>query len=459
MKEYLEPLVFIVIGFCVLLHGIPVNAAWHTEIADEDGTVGVNTSLALDSNNNPYISYAGINQLKFAYYNGIWHTEVVDSSDYTGQSISLAVDSDNNPHISYVDGINSSLKYTWCDMELHSTWYKEVVDGGGVRDHQVTSLAVDSNDNPHIIYSYTMWPDNYYMIYTWCSWEYGMPCIWQTELLNDDGMISSLALDLNDNPHIIYSDMDGLLYYSYYDGIWHSELVGTGGADSLAIDSNGHPHISYSDYGGYQNTNLAYAHHDDSWHIEIVDSVGYNVHAPFSSSLALDSENNPHISYYDKTNGDLKYAYYNEEWHIQIVDSDGDVGQYNSLILDSEDNPHISYYDSTNGDLKYAYNLDKDDDGINNSEDNCPNNYNPGQEDSYPPGGNGCGDACECHADCNVDQKVNLADLVIMKQQFMWNCSQQPSCEADCNYDNTVDLSDLVMMKEEFLRSDCPMCQ
>ncbi len=81
------------------------------------------------------------------------------------------------------------------------------------------------------------------------------------------------------------------------------------------------------------------------------------------------------------------------------------------------------------------------------------------QEDSYPPGGNGCGDACECHADCNDDQNVDLSDLVIMKQQFIWDCTQHPSCEADCNYDNKVDLSDLVMMKGEFLRSDCPICQ
>lgn len=65
---------------------------------------------------------------------------------------------------------------------------------------------------------------------------------------------------------------------------------------------------------------------------------------------------------------------------------------------------------------------------------------------------------CVCYADCNDDQKVNLSDLVIMKQQFMWNCSEHPSCEADCNYDGSVNLADLVMMKNEFLRTDCPVC-
>jgi len=73
------------------------------------------------------------------------------------------------------------------------------------------------------------------------------------------------------------------------------------------------------------------------------------------SSLAIDSFNNPHISYLD-ANYDLKYAKWTgSSWDIQTVDSIGMVGLYTSLALDSLDNPHISYYDFTNGDLKYAF--------------------------------------------------------------------------------------------------------
>ena len=102
---------------------------------------------------------------------------------------------------------------------------------------------------------------------------------------------------------------------------------------------------------------------------------------------------------------------------------------------------------------------DLDGDGVLNAADNCPTTPNPDQSDIYPPGGNGCGDACECHADCNGDRKVDLSDLVMLKQQFLWDCSQHSSCEGDCNYDDKVDLSDLVMLKGEFLRSNCPVCQ
>ena len=101
---------------------------------------------------------------------------------------------------------------------------------------------------------------------------------------------------------------------------------------------------------------------------------------------------------------------------------------------------------------------DVDEDGAPDICDNCPSDYNPLQEDSYPPGGNGCGDACECHTDCNYDQKVDLSDLVSMKQEFLRTDCATTHCNADCNYDNRVDLADLVMMKGEFFRTDCPMC-
>jgi len=102
---------------------------------------------------------------------------------------------------------------------------------------------------------------------------------------------------------------------------------------------------------------------------------------------------------------------------------------------------------------------DPDGDGVDVICDNCPTTPNPGQLDSYPPGGNSCGDVCECDADCTGDGKVQLLDLVLMKYEFgRTNCSISPLCQADCNYDNKVNLNDLVLMKSEFGRTDCPVC-
>ncbi|MCX7683364.1 MAG: carboxypeptidase regulatory-like domain-containing protein, partial [Anaerolineae bacterium] len=117
---------------------------------------------------------------------------------------------------------------------------------------------------------------------------------------------------------------------------------------SLRLDSDGRIHIAYGE------DFLYYIWYDgQTWHKAIVDdSPGVGRYA----SLALDAAANPHISYYDVTNGDLKYARWTGiNWAILTVDSSGDVGRYTSLALDSAGNPHISYLDYTYNDLKYAY--------------------------------------------------------------------------------------------------------
>ena len=41
-------------------------------------------------------------------------------------------------------------------------------------------------------------------------------------------------------------------------------------------------------------------------------------------------------------------------WHIQPVETVGSTGEYTSIVLDSNDHPHIAYYNNTQGGLKYA---------------------------------------------------------------------------------------------------------
>jgi len=173
------------------------------------------------------------------------------------------------------------------------------------------------------------------------------------------GTHTSLALDKDGCPHISYYDNDqgrGGLKYAYQDDFgWHIETVDhgfrglVGAYTSLALDRDGHPHISYYDQD-YDVLKYAYKN-TAGWQVEYVDTA---TRVGEYTSLALDASRYPHISYYG--NGVLKYAYQDASgWQVNTVDSGGNVGSFTSLALDESEYPHISYHDGYNGDLKYAY--------------------------------------------------------------------------------------------------------
>ena len=120
---------------------------------------------------------------------------------------------------------------------------------------------------------------------------------------------------------------------------------------SIAVDSLDRSHISYYDL---TNRDLKYSFwNGTAWVRETVDStdgVGR------FTSIDLDRDQRPHICYYDSTNCKVKYAFNDSvQWQIETLDSPNKEGRYTSLALDSCDRPHISYYDDTNEDLRYSY--------------------------------------------------------------------------------------------------------
>jgi hypothetical protein len=98
---------------------------------------------------------------------------------------------------------------------------------------------------------------------------------------------------------------------------------------------------------------------EPSWQIKVVDTSG---HVGRYTSIALDSNGYPHISYADETSYNLKYVHWiGSSWDgldslagPDAVDTTGHVGRYTSIALDSNGYPHISYADETSYNLKYA---------------------------------------------------------------------------------------------------------
>jgi hypothetical protein len=159
-----------------------------------------------------------------------------------------------------------------------------------------------------------------------------------------------VAIDQNDMPHISFHN------HSYEDqvhlyltpGGWIEDRVVDPGHDGwdnyIIIDENNNPHTSTVDPSGFGGVGVEYAYFNGSyWQVEAIGSA--RIMYANTTSLALDTKGNPHITYYDDNTDDLMYAVKEAgNWTISIVDSDGDVGRFSSLVLDSSDVPHISYY-------------------------------------------------------------------------------------------------------------------
>ncbi len=250
-----------------------------------------------------------------------------------------------------------------------------------------------------------------------------------------------------------------------------AETIDSGGYKywdtSLAIDSQDKVHISY-----YVSTSddLKYiTNATGSWVVETLDSEGT---VGYFASLAVDSQDKVHISYQDRTNYDLKYiTNATGSWVAETVESIGDVGWHTSLAVDSQDKVHISYHDYPNNDLKYARQcpeIDNDCDNILNYDDNCPATPNPNQLDTYPPQGNGIGDACDCEGNFDCDEDVDAEDLTEFLSNFGRNmyhpyiCTNSTPCPGDFSCDTDVDGADVTMLLEDFGRGTydrpCPIC-
>ena len=351
----------------------PVKASTWSSVETSTWTISsinynsYNPSLELDNNGLPHIGYQDLENfdLKYAVWQGnSWTTTTIDSKDYAGYSPTLDLDTNNQPHISYTsrEPITSTsadlttkehLKYA---VKEGNTWSVTKVDNS----LSCSSLKLDSNDQPHISYcnsclKYVVWNDS--------SW-----IISAADSTDGVGEYSSLALDSKDRPHICYFDGTNIVYFNinpinhtaeidYTKGIlkyatltetgWEImtvDQVGIGMDINLVLDSHDQPHVSYSDKTTH---NFRYAVLENgSWNITPIDSASEVT----SSSLALDSNDRPHIAYSDITNDTLKYARFTgTNWEIMTVDS-GFADS--SLVLDQNDRPHIAY--CANGYLKYA---------------------------------------------------------------------------------------------------------
>ncbi|MDH3346738.1 MAG: BNR repeat-containing protein, partial [Desulfobulbaceae bacterium] len=310
--------------------------------------------------------------LKYAYWNSgssSWSITIVDSTGSVGRYSSLVIDYVDHSHISYYDTDNGTIKYA---KRVDTTWSTpEVVEtvGSNYLFPLFTSISVDGTGTAHLIYGKQTGSrilDLQHAYWTGSAWSTTKVDSSQGGMeIGSTG--TSIAIDEQGNFHICYIDRgnyrgNSAVKYAYGNGTsWTISLIDAGTspatsvyehiAPAIAVDGKGRPHVAYAFSENYSVYALKYAYwNGTSWDIATVDTV-----SAADVSIALDSEATPHISYRDRGSNDLRYAYWDgNNWKPDKIYTTGGAGYGSSIAIDSNNNPHISFTKDYNS-LYYAY--------------------------------------------------------------------------------------------------------
>lgn len=322
----------------------------------EKGFVGEYTSHVLETKDKAHIVY-------FDYIHGNlkhaeegpdgWIVETVDQEGTVGQYLSIAKDEKKRLYLSYRDQGKNRLKMAILDG---GKWTFEIVDKDPFASLD-TSICVDAFGRIHI--SYYDFAQGYLKLATRFEGQ------WKIEIVDDGqkrsntvGGFSSLKVDSHGRIHISYIDaQNGLLKYAVkeQDG-WNIEVADdsemVSNFTSLALDQEGNPYISYTVDKMPNKPDLWLAHRvGDKWAVELVDTEEV---AGNYNSIALNHHSHIYISY--SAMKKLKLANnIKGYWDFEYIDTGGTVA-YTSLSIDADQMPHIAYYDKESG-VKYAHRI------------------------------------------------------------------------------------------------------
>ena len=281
---------------------------WVYETIPGSGSFGY-VSMVLDNQDFPHISCHEWydEDLMYGWYDGSdWIFEMVDDEDDVGLFSSLALDSDGYPHITYrhnIFGVGKNLRYAYKDVY---GWHIEVVDDEFQFQGSYCSIALDSQDHPHIAYSKYI-PTEYADYLSYAHWDGSQWLIETVEEMGYAAYFTSIAVDSQDHPHIAYPIINHV-HYAHWNGTdWVIEDVDFCHGDvSLCLDSQEYPHITYS---GMNKLNYA-RWNGSEWKIEVVCDEG--ILGDFKVLLDLDSEDKPHILCDEWTNHETWYIWFGD---------------------------------------------------------------------------------------------------------------------------------------------------
>ena len=329
---------------------------WEVQPAHAGQGWGYSCSLALDSTDRPYVAHYNSSRTDGVLLTqrtaSNWVSEVVHPM---GLHPSVAVDTNDTPHVSF------SVR-DW-DTSTFGVYHAVPGPGGfqvepvATNNHQecVTSLELDSTNAVHIgFYDQSQGG-------LWYSRQ--VAGAWSTQELDSAASYSSLDLTLNNagDPCFIY--VAGWPYRYMYGcltgAVWTAEQLpeSNAGGFSLAFDPSGDPHVSY----GASTRVLHVQRTGGAWQTNEIQAVFGQ-----DTSIVFDSTGTPHVSYYvSGTQGTIYHAKWTgAAWTSEVVAVGPSVYGPTSMALTSNDTPCIAFRDFTFGLNVACLVVDTDEDGM-----------------------------------------------------------------------------------------------
>lgn len=227
-------------------------------------------------------------------------------------------------------------------------WNIIVIDTNASFDY--SSIALDSNGNPHIVYTSNLEPE--YVYWDGTQWNY-------EKMAGGMGYPTSIAMDENDVPHISMTvPTVNMSYDSYYGnrsgGNWQFERVDSGFGGSIVV-KNGTVHIAYNSVNGLTYVKLfmglfqKYILDDNNASWECI--IGGD------RAITIDERGMPHIGYIKWRDSPrkiiVKYINYNGTvWNTCIIANTTLAAGTVAIRLNHSEVPSIGY--SFDGNVKYA---------------------------------------------------------------------------------------------------------
>jgi hypothetical protein len=309
----MRKLSYILIIFVLLIatkHTYSKTNGWDINMIGEKNSCRGYSSIALDQNDYPHITYYdhwGGDNLRYSFQdkNG-WHTEVLDEANYCGQYSDIAIDSQNNPHI--IEHVADKDVNRYLKRESTGFWITETLDNydyNGI----YCRIAIDSLDDPIMIF----------------------------EAMNDGDSDVSLVFQQGGN------------------GYWWGWAI----TKNLDRHMNWHALVDLT-LGEYDRKAVSYFE-DGSLMIYVEPSsylIDPNCGRGYGSAIRYDKKKKLYyIAYHNRTFKSLCLAlYYPASKTVQLYTMDNSGGEHPAMCLDQHGYPHIAYYAGGSIDeVRYIY--------------------------------------------------------------------------------------------------------